>query len=185
MDSLKWLPVVGYDGLYEVSESGDVRSLFRYKKTLKHSVMKNGYHTVELFKDKKRKRVLVHRIVADAFIHNTGNLPQVNHKDENKSNNAASNLEWCTAKYNINYGSGSQRRRAHCCHTSEARKITAIINGKKASRPVIMLTKDGAELSVFESGKQASRDTGINHSHILECCSHKRKSAGGFLWKYK
>lgn len=88
-----WLPVIGYEGLYEVSDKGNVRSLFRYKKQLKPSKGNNGYLSVELFKGKQRKRASIHRLVATAFISNPQNLPQVNHKDENKHNNCVENLE--------------------------------------------------------------------------------------------
>ena len=91
-----WKDVVGYEGLYEVSNFGNVRSLFRYKKQLRWDVANNRYATVQLFKNKIGKRLLVHRLVAEAFLPNPRNLPVVNHKDENKLNNNVDNLEWCT-----------------------------------------------------------------------------------------
>ena len=89
----KWLPVPGYEGLYEVSDHGKVRSR---KKVLKEHPMRNGYYNVSLFKDGKYKAYGIHRLVALAFIPNREHLPQVNHKDGNKKNNAVENLEWCT-----------------------------------------------------------------------------------------
>ena len=108
-----WRPIDGYEGLYEVSNTGLIRSLDRFVgnrnrikgKILSIKIEKNGYCSVALFKYGKMKRYLVHRLVAQEFIPNTEGLPQVNHKDEDKTNNRVENLEWCTAKYNINYGS--------------------------------------------------------------------------------
>lgn len=112
----KWKPIPGYDGLYEVSSYGRVRSLERYKsnngglqlikeKILKPHNTKKGYLTVQLC----NKIFTVHRLVAEAFIPNTDNLPMINHRDEDKTNNVADNLEWCDAKYNSNYGTAIER----------------------------------------------------------------------------
>ena len=183
--SEKWLPVVGYEGLYEVSNKGNVRSLFRYKKQLKPSKGSNGYLSVELFKNKQGKRISIHRIVAIAFIPNPDNLPIVNHKDENKHNNCVENLEWVTSQENMTYGTFTQRRvsntnYAKSCYAENARK-----NGVKVSKPVLQFTKDGAFVNRYSSGKEAHKMTGLNHSHILECCAGKRyKTVGGFVWKY-
>lgn len=181
-----WKPVAGYEGLYEVSNFGNVRSLFRYKKQLKPYENARGYKTVELAKDKTRKRVFVHRLVAAAFIENLNNLPQVNHIDENPRNNCADNLEWCSAKYNMNYGEGAKTRHAKINYSNPIFAKTARINGAKTSRPVLQYTMDGVLISRYISGKDAHRATGINHSHILECCAGKRyKTVGGYVWKYE
>ena len=122
----EWRPVVGYEGLYEVSNIGRVRSIDRYVKTcygsyrlhkgkvLSPGIRPDGYLVVSL----QYRMFRVHRIVAEAFLPNPDNLPQVNHKDEDKSNNRVDNLEWCTAKYNNNYGTARIRA-----------KETAIKNG--------------------------------------------------------
>ena len=112
-----WKPVVGYEGLYEVSSLGIVRSLDRYDsrncfrkgRILKLNDNGRGYLDVQLCSNGKVKHHLVHRLVAEAFIPNPYNLPQVNHRDENPSNDNVDNLEWCDAKYNINYGTGLTR----------------------------------------------------------------------------
>ena len=108
-----WKPVKGYDELYEVSDIGRVRSLCAkqsmYLRILTQHIDKYGYLSVRLFYEGRRKRFSVHRLVAQAFIPNPNNLPQVNHKDEDKTNNAAGNLEWCDAKYNCNYGTRNHR----------------------------------------------------------------------------
>lgn len=171
---------------YEVSDDG---SIFNREngRQLKLSKQSGGYLSVELFKEPgKSKRVLVHRLVAMAFIENPNNLPVVNHKDANRSNNQVSNLEWCTGKYNVNYGDVQEKKIAHTqwFYKSERIKETARTNGRKSSKPVEQLSKDGCVISFFSSGKIASVTTGINHSHIMECCAGKRKTAGGYIWKY-
>lgn len=180
-----WLPVIGYEGLYEVSDKGNVRSLFRYKKQLKPSKGNNGYLSVELFKGKQGKRVSIHRLVATAFISNPQNLPQVNHKDENKHNNCVENLEWCSAKYNMVYGTAMSRRIANTDYSSPRCLENARKNGATQSKPVLQFSKDGILLNRYSSGKEAYRKTGLSHSHILECCAGKRyKTVGGYIWKY-
>ena len=109
----KWKDIPGYEGLYQVSNIGEVKSL-NYKRTGKSHLLKqakdrDGYFKVILVKDKKHKNKSVHRLVAETFLDNPGNLPQVNHKDENPGNNLVTNLEWCTAKYNVNYGTRNER----------------------------------------------------------------------------
>ena len=111
-----WKTINGYEGLYEVSNLGRVRSLDRCVKysngqthihrgrILVPGISKTGYMQVCLCKNGKMKHPLVHRLVADAFLENPGNLPQINHKDENPSNNVVENLEWCTPDYNLHYG---------------------------------------------------------------------------------
>lgn len=115
-----WKPVPDYEGYYEVSDLGRIRSVDRtimislngktFARKLKGKILRqafdgrNHYLQANLAKDGKQHMVLIHRIVASAFLENPLNLPEVNHKDENKANNCASNLEWCTHKYNNNYG---------------------------------------------------------------------------------
>lgn len=115
LPSEEWRDIKGYEGLYQVSNLGRVKSLARHKKnrgklqkveeTIRiPTVEKNGYARVDLSKDGKRKMYCVHRLVAEAFVPNCENKPQVNHIDENRSNNNANNLEWVTNKENCNYG---------------------------------------------------------------------------------
>lgn len=108
-----WKDIPGYEGKYQVSNTGRVRSL-NYGRTGKIKVLKqgtkdNGYKVVVIYKNGKRKKYLVHRLVAQAFIPNPNNYPIINHKDENKTNNAVWNLEWCTYEYNVNYGNCKQK----------------------------------------------------------------------------
>lgn len=179
-----WKPVTGYEGLYEISDTGQVRSLFRYKKVLKPNVTRTGYHTVELFKNGVSKRLLIHRLVAQAFIPNPNGLPQVNHKDEIRSNNCVDNLEWCTAKYNMHYNGGIERRTANRNYDSELLKESARRNGKMASKPVLQMIGEKI-ISRFESAKAASSATGIDHSHICDVANGKRKSAGKYNRAYE
>ena len=179
-----WRAVKGYEGLYAVNNTGQVKSLFRYKKVLKPNVMKRGYCTVELFKDGQSKRLLIHRLVAEAFIPNPYNFPQVNHIDENPMNNSADNLEWCTAKYNMNYGEGAKTRHLRIDYTTEKRKQIARENGKAKAVPVAQY-KEGNKICVYDNARIASNKTGVNHSHILDVANGKRKTAGGYVWMYE
>lgn len=114
-----WKPVVGYEGLYEVSSYGRVRSLDRYdsrNRFLKGRILRlnddgKGYLRVQLSSNGKAKMYSVHRMVAVAFLPNPDNLPEVNHRDENPSNDNVDNLEWCDGKYNVNYGTRNDRIR--------------------------------------------------------------------------
>ena len=119
----EWRSVIGYEGLYEVSNTGRVRSVDRfivdslgnrrfYKgKIISLELSNSGYYFVDLTYKTKRKHFYVHRLVAEAFILNVDGLPAVNHKDEDKTNNNVENLEWCDYKYNINYGTRAERRK--------------------------------------------------------------------------
>lgn len=119
----EWRPVIGYEGLYEVSNLGRVRSVDRYVKSKGESYWlrkgkmlspakdKNGYLKVNLSCNGKNNIIRVHRLVAQVFIHNPDNLPEINHKDEDKTNNRVDNLEWCDRKYNNNYGTKIERQK--------------------------------------------------------------------------
>lgn len=160
-----WKDILGYEGLYQVSNFGRVKSLkFGKERILKLIKDKDGYFIVNLYKNKKIKSFRVHRLVAEAFIDNPDNLPQVNHKDENPSNNVVSNLEWCNAKYNINFGTRSK-------------KVS-----KKLSKPVLQYTLDGEFVREWKSYSECKRN-GFNHVDMV--CRGKRKSCGGFIWRYK
>jgi hypothetical protein len=167
-----WLPVVGYEGYYEVSNLGRVRSL---RKTLKNNI-RNGYCQVGLFINGNRKIVYVHRLVAEVFIINPDNKPEVNHKDGIKTNNNVFNLEWATFKENNQ-------------HAFKTGLNKGTWTGKfgienSSSKPVIQLDKVGNVLNKFGSMMEANRKTDIIYQNISKCCLGERKSAGGYIWKF-
>lgn len=171
---------------YTIDEYGNVFSA-KSGRVLRGSVMLNGYISVELFSASGHsKRLLVHRLVAEAFLPNPSGLPIINHKDEDKANNAASNLEWCSHKYNVNYGTAPERRTKALedFRKSEKLKTIARANGRAASRPVAQTTRAGDLIATFDSVANAASITGVNNSHICETCKGKRKSAGGYAWRY-
>jgi hypothetical protein len=162
-----WKEISGYEGLYEVSDTGLVRSLWYGKKRIL-SPAKNGfgYLHVSLCKDGKTKSMLVHRLVAEAFVPNPNNLETVNHKDEVKTNNKVNNLEWMTLADNNCYGTHVLRV------------------GLAHSKPVLQLDKSGNVVKQFPSTQEAARQTGIPSGSICKVCNGNRKTAGGFIWKY-
>lgn len=176
-----WKPIEGYEGLYEVSNLGNVRSITRiingriYKERYLHqTVSGNHYKTVTLSYNGKQKTYAVHRLVAETFIPNPDNLPQVNHKDENKTNNRIVNLEWCDNKYNCNYGTHNEN-------------LSKSLKGKPKSQralPVARYSKEGELIAVYYGAMEAARRTGINQSNITKCCKGKQKTCGGYIWKY-
>ena len=176
-----WKAIAGYGGQYEVSDLGRVKSL-NYNRTGKEKILKllnhrGGYLQVTLCKDGHVKNMLVHRLVAQAFIPNPDNLETINHKDEVKTNNVASNLEWMSPKDNCNYGTRNKR-------VGEA-VSKAKLNNPKTSTPVQMLDKQGNLLATFPSTHEAGRVTGISQGIICKCCNGKKyKSAGSYIWRY-
>ena len=153
--------IPGYEGVYEVSNLGRVR---RNGKILKPIKDKDGYLRVNLCKNGiRRTSSLIHRLVALAFLHNPDNKPQINHKDEDKTNNAVDNLEWCDAKYNMNYGTRNE----------------------KISKPVLQYDLLGNFIREWPSMIKVEEELGIDQGNISHCCIGNRKSAGGFIWKFK
>lgn len=181
------IPVNGYER-YTVNERGRIYSLIS-NRYLKPHIENTGYCSVELFgKNGKSKRLLIHRLVAAAFIPNPNNYTEINHKDENPLNNHVDNLEWCDHKYNMNFGTLQERKRKSLTefYKSERIKETARKNGAKRSKAVLQFTKNGDFIARYNSGVEASKATGADHSHILECCNVKRyKTVGGFIWKFE
>lgn len=178
-----WKSIEGYPN-YEVSNLGNVRSL-NYRNTNNNKLLKqldkNSYKKVFLWKNGERKCFYVHRLVAQAFILNPDNLPQINHIDEDKTNNCVENLEWCTQKYNINYGTHNERLKQH--HGKPMLGKT----GKKNpnSKPIDQYTKDGDFIKSWDSTMDVQRELGINNSSISACARGNIKSAGGYIWRYK
>lgn len=167
-----WKDIQGFEGEYMVSNLGNVMSLVGKKpRILKRRPNKRGYLRVSLH---AHNDALIHRLVAQAFIPNPDNLPFINHKDEQPSNNCVDNLEWCSHKYNINYGTCQERARtaqsiAHpqICHPSTSKKVICVETG-----------------IVYGSIKEAARQTGLWYTSIGAVCNGKRITAGGYHWKF-
>lgn len=184
MDKEVWIAIPGYEALYEVSDKGNVRSiaffcsrnnrlqLRRTPRILLQETSHDGYKRVVLSRYGVHKHFGVHRLVAMAFIPNPENLSQVNHKDENPSNNNVFNLEWCTGKENCNHGMHRQR-------ISERQT-----NAAHHSKPVSQYSIDGIFICNFPSTREAERQTGIACEQISRVCMGKNSHAGGFKWKY-
>lgn len=147
--------IIGYNGVYKISNFGRVYNT-KYDRFLKPGKLRNGYLLVVLCNNGVKKCHTVHRLVAEAFLPNPEKLPEVNHKDTNKENNYASNLEWCDSFYNKQYSSGK----------------------------AVIQKKDGIVLKRFSCIKEAARDTGLNHSGISRCCNGIQNKYHGYEWEF-
>lgn len=173
-----WKPIDGFEDYYQVSSLGRVKScdrlvtrngrkVLRIGKVLKQAKDGGGYLQVFLCKDGKPTIFSVHRLVYEAF---HGQIPegmQVNHIDEDKSNNRIENLNVMTSKENINWGTGNDRR------------------SKSLSKPIIQYSLNGDKLAEFDSLSDASNQLNIKIGNISSTLNGKRKTAGGFKWKFK
>lgn len=167
-----WKDIPGYEGIYQVSNLGNVKSLQMYAtggyirrdKLLKPCNNGNGYFSVFLRKNGKKHAKYIHRLVGEAFIDNPNKFRCINHKDENKSNNRVENLEWCTHKYNNNYGSHREK-------LSKSKRIK-----------VNQYDLDGNFIKTWDGVRIAMLSTKIGH--ISACCKGHYKTAGGYIWRY-
>lgn len=171
-----WKDIKGFEGVYQVSNLGRVKSLERpyrrKEKILKPKLTRNGYYQVELWKNSIEKKCYIHRLVWLAF---NGPIPenmQVNHINEIKSDNRLLNLNLMTAKENSNWGTGIERHAKN------------LINGKK-SKPVLQFDLNNNFIKEYPSTHQAERETGFNNGNISACCKGKQKTAYNFIWRYK
>ena len=171
-----WKDIKGYEGLYQVSNKGRVKSL-NYRRTGKEGILKgkpdkDGYLRVGLCKNKKQKPFYIHRLVAKAFLPNPNNLPEVNHIDENKENNHVENLEWCDRKYNNNYGSRNER-------------ASVSMKGKKHKLKKQILCIETGE--IFDTSQDVINimfNGKGSQSNIRNHLNGQRKSAYGYHFKY-
>lgn len=171
-----WKDIKGYEKLYQVSNMGRIKSYPRIKGCIYFDEMilnlhDNGkqYLYIDLYNNNKKKKYYIHRLVAEAFINNPNNLPEINHKDEDRYNNFANNLEWCTHKYNLNYGN-------HNLKQSLSKKGKRTGKDNASSIKVICLTTR----KIFDSISKAKKYYNLPNqsSSISRCCKNKLKYTG-------
>ena len=172
---MNWKPVRNYEGYYDVSDTGLVRSITRYVPDVSHGrrvvrgkIMQqtegaNGYPVVNLHKFGVSSVIPVHRLVAEAFLDNPHDFPTVNHKDGNKANNSVDNLEWAS------YSDNNTHALRHNLRSPK-------------SNPVLQIDKNGLVLAAYNSVTDASRQTGISRGMISHAAHGRAKYAGGFVW---
>ena len=183
-----WKDIDGYEG-YQVSNLGRVKSLDRIDSNnhplkgviLKPYISNSGYLLVGLYKQQRCYKKLVHRLVAEAFIPNPDNNPEIDHISTIKTDNRVENLRWVTQKENINNPLTKTKMRIN------ARKPSKGKYGKKhhRSKPIIQYDKDGNFIREWDCANDVERVLGISNKHIGSVCLGKRKSCGGYIWKYK
>lgn len=178
-----WRDIKGYEGLYQVSNLGTIKSVNRYVNGRDKIVLKKGrilksfligrdykqnggYLAVTLFKDNTPKQHLVHRLIAESFISNPNNLPTVDHINRIRTDNRIENLRWADGKLQYNNSSIKDRVK------------------ESVSKPVLQYTLDMGFITEYPSAAEAERQTKIHNTSIGECCRGKRKTAGGFKWSY-
>lgn len=169
-----WRDIKGYEGLYQVSSFGRVRSLDRLDganrrltgKILKCGTDKDGYLQVTLCKDSTKSTKKIHRLVAQAFVSNSENKPEINHIDEDKANNRVNNLEWSTRKENNNHGTHNER------------------SSRTQSIPIISTNLKTGECREFYGTNECGRQLNLNPGHINEVLKGKRRQTGGYTFKY-
>ena len=159
----EWKDITGYEGLYQISNLGRVKTL-RTNKIMRQEKIRSGYLRVMLSNNGNSKRFLVHRLVAQEFITNPSSLPEVNHKDENKLNNTVENLEWCSRSYNVNYGTMQDK-----INKSRCKKIKCIDTGE-----------------IFNSIREAAKKYNVDDTSLVHHLKNKDryKTVAGYTWEY-
>lgn len=188
-----WKDIPGYEGYYQVSNLGRILRLPRHKaldKRMTHNNIRKsrptprGYLVVNLSKGNEVKNCLVHRLVAMAFIPNPDNLPCVNHKDENKTNNRVDNLEWCTQKYNANYGTARERQRKARAANPNDKYIRKMV-GEQNSKAIRQFSLSGELIGEYKSLSEASVATGVQISTIIRQCKGRSGNTNRTLRTYR
>ena len=179
MDKEIWKDIKGYEGLYQISNLGRVKNTKR-NIIRKPTLCKNGYLYVDLWKENKRSKKTIHRLVAEHFLENNNNYTDINHIDGNKQNNILINLEFCNRSYNLKEA-----------YRLKLRKIVKPMLNKKnslcpTSKKVNQYNLQNNFIKQWESTMEVERQLGIKHTHISGCCLNKKncKTAGGYIWKY-
>jgi len=176
-----WKGIAGYEENYQVSNLGNVRSLnyqgHGYVRNLVPKVNNRGRLWVELRKGERIRQMLIHRLVAEAFIPNPNEFPQINHKDENPKNNNVCNLEWCTCSYNVKYSCDRHPERAKNRKSSPTRR-------RMLQKNVVQTDLDGNVIKVWEDCRTICTEKHYNQWSISQCCDGKRNTAYGFRWHY-
>ena len=190
MDNIIWKPVVGYEGLYEVSNTGLVRSLNKLKgRILTPIKKKNGYLSICLYKNSKQVTKLIHRMVAEAFIPNPDNLEMVNHKDEDRTNNNVDNLEWCTRAYNQIYSMNlhPERRKINADNSTRNKKGVP----HKHHKQVAILDNNNNIINIYDNASTAAKFLGLHTCNVTEVCKanqnrqiEKRRRTGGHIFMF-
>lgn len=174
-----WKDIEGYEGDYQVSNLGRIKSFKGKKEKIrKPGVIRGGYLGIMLSKNNKSKSFKIHRLVAMTFIPNPNNYPEVNHKDENKKNNCVDNLEWCTKRYNLFYNDRINKERVDRLR----------IEAKKRQRPVCQYDSNGNLINIFNSIKEAAEFIDKNKdfsSGITKCCNGIYHHCATFVWRYQ
>lgn len=168
-----WKDVEGYEGLYKVSNRGEIYSLYKHK-MLRWKINNRKYRSVGLYKNGKIKYLLVHRLVAFHFVPNPDGLPQVNHKDENKDNNFADNLEWCTNHYNALYGTRVERTTTNRSYRQSRERM---------KRKVVGYPVNGGEPIYLDAIKDAV-NYGFSKNGVKNCCLGEIREHKGYIWSY-
>lgn len=182
-----WKPIMGYEGLYEVSNLGRVKSLERVVKCGKATRIdseviktltpnKNGYIKVNLFKEGKYKTCLVHRLVADTFLDNTHNLPQVDHINGDRTDNRVINLRYTDKQ--SNQLNNITRKRMSLSHIGKPS------NWHKKEKTKVQFNHNGEIIKIWNSTKDCKSIIGISRQTINDCCKGRCNSAGGYQWQY-
>lgn len=173
----EWKDVKGYEGIYEISNLGNVKSFYSGK-IISQKKNNRGYMVVDLYKNRQRKSFLVHRIVAISFLNKDKLCNDVNHIDENKENNCVENLEWCTHKENVN---------KWCKNNTEKvgrKQFKSTEKYRKLDMNISMFNKDGSFIKTYTRASDIKKELNKDISCIIQCCDGKRKSAYGYKWKF-
>lgn len=177
-----WKDIEGYEGLYQVSNFGNVKSLIT-NKIIKPSPNTYGYLNLCLFKNGRKKQITVHKLVAEAFIPNIENKPTVNHEDGNKNNNCVDNLSWATYSEQIKhaYDHNLRKKPYGKCNNMYGKYG----NKHHRSKKVYQYNLNGNFIKEWQNAYEIKRELGYSQGEINKCCLNKKNSAYNYLWKYK